>query len=112
MRRLSGIFCVLAALVAATPSLPCILLCLSHEVTGHDMAHGPHGPASELPCHGTHLTTQTASAVQGLAGTAMLPSLAAAIPNVPTTPPAESATPARPRITFLQALDPPPPRLS
>ena len=121
-RRLSGLCCVLAGLVAATPALPCILLCANHAHLQHmpgsqgpmhhdGPGHGsaPSAPAS-LPCTGRHVPAPLTSVVRALTAAAMYPStstVALAEPMAQRTgqhhAPALRTTPGLPPV-------PPPPR--
>ena len=112
LRRVSSMCAALAVLVAAAPSVPCLLLCAGAGEMAHD---GPmHGmPGRHLPpCHGVHLTSQLAQVAQTLSSAVMLPGLRAPLPTVVSA--RRTALPSLPFRPVLQPAlpDPPPPRLS
>ncbi len=114
--RLSALCCLLAAIVALAPSLPCMLMCASkaHQAQMQHMhGHGMAAPdQASMPCNGEHLPAPLASVVTSLAATTMLP---------PTLAPQIIGAVGRRTDTLPQGIpplaprllpEPPPPRLS
>jgi hypothetical protein len=96
--RYSGLCCLLAALVAATPALPCLLLCASHAHMEHSSSPGSH------PCTGHQVPAPLASVVSTLAAIAMIPSS----PTLAPASPAPRRVAQAPRVETTSPLDTPP----
>lgn len=101
--RLRSLSCALAVLVAATPALPCALMCAEHM----HMSGAPMSAPASLPCSGHPSPTPLTSVAQALATMVMLPAPALAElangaiqpapraprPVIPAVPPALPQTP-------------------
>jgi hypothetical protein len=107
--RVTACCCLLAAIVAVMPALPCLLTCAAEGHMAH-MQGDMHGaPGSDtLPCH--HLPAPLGSVVSTLAAAVMLPPSASPPPVVRVEAVASLA--ALPSLPSLPQLipDPPPPR--
>jgi hypothetical protein len=102
--------CLLAAIVAAMPALPCLLTCAAqgHMAGMQGETQAPPGPDT-LPCH--HLPAPLGSVVSSLAASMMLPPSASPPPVAHAEAVASmAALPSLPAIPQLNP-DPPPPRL-
>lgn len=107
--RLATVSCLLVAIVAVTPALPCLLTCAAEGHMAHMHGHGRGGPGEAQPCH-HQLPTPLGSVVSTLAATTMLPPAASPAPLAR----AESVAPVA-KILPLPSIpqlipDPPPPR--
>jgi hypothetical protein len=109
--RVTAFCCLLAAIVAVMPALPCLLTCAAQGHMAHmqgdtRMPQAPDAP----PCH-HQLPTPLGSVVSTLAATAMLPPSASPLPLARVESAASvAALPSHPSIPQL-IPDPPPPRL-
>jgi hypothetical protein len=103
--------CLLAAIVAVMPALPCLLTCAAEGHMTHLEGGGQAPPGHDtLPCH-HQLPQALGSVVSTLVATIMLPPSAWPVPMVR----ADTVTSARvvPTLPSIPQLipDPPPPRL-
>ncbi|HET8634721.1 MAG TPA: hypothetical protein VFL88_11295 [Gemmatimonadales bacterium] len=108
--RVTACCCLLAAIVAVMPALPCLLTCAAEGHMAHMAGDAPTAPTPNAPpCH--HLPAPLGSVVSTLAATVMLPPSASPLPVARAEPVASlAALPSLPSIPQL-IPDPPPPRL-